>query len=108
MSQIIENLVRNAARFARTNVAVTVSESADRVVLSVRDDGPGFPPEFLSVAFERFSVADPARTRTSSSGTGIGLAIVRSVAERANGSVSAHNNTNMPGATVTVMLPRVN
>jgi two-component system, OmpR family, sensor kinase len=107
MSQIIENLVRNAARFARANVTVSVSESADRVALAVCDDGPGFPPEFLSVAFERFSVADPARTRTSSSGTGIGLAIVRSVAERANGSVSAHNNTNMPGATVTVVLPRV-
>jgi two-component system, OmpR family, sensor kinase len=105
LSQIIENLVRNATRFASSKVAVSVTPSADRVALAVCDDGPGFPPEFLSVAFERFSVADPARTKTSSSGTGIGLAIVRAVAERANGSVSAQNNVHTPGATVTVFLP---
>jgi two-component system, OmpR family, sensor kinase len=105
-SQIIENLVRNAGRFAGTQVDVSITASGDRMALAVRDDGPGFPPEFLPVAFERFSVADPARTKTSSSGTGIGLAIVRAVAERANGSVSAQNNANGSGATVTVILPR--
>jgi two-component system, OmpR family, sensor kinase len=107
MSQVIENLVRNAVRFACTNVRVSVNAVNDRVAIAVSDDGPGFPPEFLSVAFERFSVADPARTRTSSSGTGIGLAIVRAVAERANGSVSAQNNPGSAGATVTVIVPRV-
>ena len=59
------------------------------------------------MAFERFTVADPARTKTASSGTGIGLAIVRAVVERAHGSVSAQNNAGGAGATVTVLLPRV-
>ena len=107
LSQIVENLVRNATRFACSKVVVSVTALADRVALRVCDDGPGFPPDFLSVAFERFSVADPARTRTQSSGTGIGLAIVRAVAERANGSVSAQNNIGSAGATVTVILPCV-
>jgi two-component system, OmpR family, sensor kinase len=107
LTQIIENLVRNAGRFASTRVDLSITASGDRVALAVCDDGPGFPPEFLPVAFERFSVADPARTKTTSSGTGIGLAIVRAVAERANGSVSAQNNSNGSGATVTVILPRV-
>ena len=107
MSQIVENLVRNAARFAVSIVDVSVAVSPDRVALAVIDDGPGFPPDFLAVAFERFSVADPARTKTSTSGTGIGLAIVRGVAERANGLVSAQNNSSGTGATVTVVLPRL-
>jgi two-component system, OmpR family, sensor kinase len=106
LSQIIENLVRNAARFATSSISIAVATSPDRVALAVSDDGPGFPPEFLSVAFERFAVADPARTKTPSSGTGIGLAIVRAVTERANGMVSAQNNDGV-GATVTVVLPRL-
>ena len=107
LSQVIENLVRNAARFAQSSIAVSVAASAEQVALAVSDDGPGFPEEFLSVAFERFTVADPARTKTASSGTGIGLAIVRAVVERAHGSVSAQNNAGGAGATVTVLLPRV-
>ena len=106
LSQVIENLVRNSARFAESSIAVSIAASHEQVAVAVSDDGPGFPQEFLSVAFERFTVADPARTRTAVSGTGIGLAIVRAVVERAHGSVSAQNNLAGSGATVTVLLPR--
>ena len=77
MEQIILNLVTNADRFARQRILITVAPNADDATLdlTVADDGPGFPHEFVATAFDRFSRADPARRRDTS-GTGLGLAIV--------------------------------
>ena len=66
------------------------------VVFRVRDEGPGFPPEFAPRAFERFSRADAAR---SGGGAGLGLAIVAAVARAHGGRVSAD------GAEVTLAIP---
>jgi len=76
------------------------------VQVSVTDDGPGFPPEFLPIAFERFRRADPARTRqdTVQSGTGLGLAIVKGIATAHGGTVSAQNRPGR-GACVSFTLP---
>jgi hypothetical protein len=71
-------------------------------VLSVNDEGEGFPPEFLPHAFERFSRADAART--GGGGVGLGLAIVEAIARAHGGSASA---TNRPegGAEITLSIP---
>ncbi len=108
--RIVNNLVSNATKFAKERVLVEVSAEHGRVVLIVADDGPGFPPELLPHAFERFRVANPARTRThplkrTRSGTGLGLAIVRSVAEAADGTAHAANGAPFGGARVEVDLP---
>ena len=70
--------------------------------LHVEDRGPGFPPEFLDRAFERFSRADSART---GGGTGLGLAIVEAIA-RAHRGAPARRNREAGGADVWIRLPR--
>jgi two-component system OmpR family sensor kinase len=69
-------------------------------VLEVSDQGPGFGPDIAGRAFERFARGDGARTR---GGTGLGMAIVRAVAEAHGGSASIVPGE---GATVRLWLPQ--
>jgi two-component system, OmpR family, sensor kinase len=109
LSQILTNLLTNASRYARREVAVTVTEVASvpgAIDLVVADDGPGFDEKILPTAFERFTIADRARTRRAATGgAGLGLAIVRTLSESAGGSVTASNGDPLGGARVTVSLP---
>ena len=102
----VENLTENALRYAPTGSRVTVRARRDRdqVVIEVVDDGPGFPPEFLPHAFERFRRADGARTREGEGGTGLGLAIVQVIALAHGGTVAAANQPE-GGAVLTIRLP---
>jgi two-component system OmpR family sensor kinase len=81
IEQALSNLVDNALRHGAHAIDVHAERREGQVVLHVSDDGPGFPPALLQVAFERFTRAD--RTRTAG-GAGLGLSIVRSIA-RAHG-----------------------
>jgi signal transduction histidine kinase len=74
------------------------------VEFEVLDEGPGFPPEFLPHAFERFRRADDARSRTDG-GAGLGLAIVLAVA-RAHGGTATAGNRPSGGAVVSLRIPR--
>ncbi len=87
LRQAIENLVDNALRYAGGGgeVRVAARHEGDVVHLSVADSGPGFPEGFLDRAFEPFARGD------GSSGAGLGLAIVRTVAEAHGGSARAGN-----------------
>jgi two-component system OmpR family sensor kinase len=104
LRQAMDNLLVNALRFSPRDglIQVTVQRVSENgleaVRVSVGDQGPGFPADFLPVAFERFRRADPARSyeasasdSTSSSGSGLGLAIVRSIVLAHGGSVGASN-----------------
>ena len=106
----VDNLLTNALRHAPEGSAVTVSvaEDGDCARLTVRDEGAGFPPEFLPVAFDRFTRADDARVRgdeTEAAGAGLGLAIVRSIMVRHGGRASAGNRPE-GGAEVTLRWPQ--
>ena len=71
------------------------------VELHVRDEGPGFPPEFLPRAFERFSRPDEAR---SGQGAGLGLALAQAIAVAHGGSAGAANRSGR-GADVWLVIP---
>jgi signal transduction histidine kinase len=97
------NLMENAVRHtpAGTHVHATVAEHDGDVVLTVADDGPGVPPELRDRVFERFVRGGGDRGSSS----GLGLAIVRAVAESHGGRVELHDAR--PGARFVVRLPRV-
>jgi signal transduction histidine kinase len=90
--QVLFNLLDNALRFTSDGGEVTVSAEASgpRCEVKVRDTGPGIPDEHLPFLFERFYRADQSRSR-GEGGTGIGLAIARSVVEAHGGRIWAES-----------------
>jgi signal transduction histidine kinase len=92
--QVVFNLVDNGLKYARgaeNPVVVLRCEHRDGgVVLSVRDHGPGVPDQHLSKVFEAFYRGGDEMTRTAK-GTGIGLALVKGLAERMGAVVSGRN-----------------
>jgi len=103
--RLLVNLVANGRRHASSRVTVELAGPTEgQVILTVADDGPGFPASVLPRAFDRFSRADAARGRIGG-GTGLGLAIVDAVARAHSGSVEAMNGPPLGGAVVRVRLP---
>jgi signal transduction histidine kinase len=102
VEQALGNLVDNALRHGAGAVRLDARAVNGHVELHVRDEGAGFPREFLDGAFERFSRPDPGRERA---GAGLGLSIVRMIAEAHGGSAAAENAPG-GGADVWLALPR--
>jgi two-component system, OmpR family, sensor kinase len=90
LTQALRNMLRNAIDHTRPGglVRLVASASGDRVTIAVEDDGPGIAPEQRQRVFDRFHRTDSVRNRARG-GVGLGLAIVRAVAEAHGGSVSA-------------------
>jgi two-component system sensor histidine kinase ChvG len=115
LDSLVRNLVDNAASFAGENgeVRVSVEAKGARVVLEVSDTGPGIAEGDLPRMFERFfttravaqSAGDAPAARKEKKGTGLGLALVKAVAEAHGGEASARN-ASPHGATFRVILPR--
>ncbi len=100
--RVVRNLLDNAARHARSQVELSLTESTTDVTLTVVDDGPGIPDADRQRVFERFARVDDARGRDGDGGAGLGLAIVHDVVVAHGGSVAVENT---PGAAFTVVLP---
>jgi signal transduction histidine kinase len=107
LAQALRNLARNAIEHTNeTNGLVRLEVerlAGDRVRFAVLDDGPGIPPEERDRIFERFHRLDAARSRNSG-GAGLGLAIVRAIAEAHGGQVRALERDGAPGARVELTL----
>ncbi|MFJ4701169.1 sensor histidine kinase [Streptomyces sp. NPDC088768] len=88
LGRILGNLLDNARRHARTEVALALRQEGADAVVTVSDDGPGVPPAERDRVFERFVRLDDARTRDEG-GAGLGLAIARDAAHRHGGSLVA-------------------
>lgn len=101
LEQALANLVDNALRYGEGRVRLDTITANGRVELHVRDDGRGFPPQFLDRAFERFTRPRVGRDRA---GTGLGLSIVRAIAEAHGGEAHAANCSD-GGADVWLALP---
>jgi signal transduction histidine kinase len=97
--QALGNLVDNALRHGAGDITLTAAGEGDAVVIDVADEGPGFSPELVPTAFERFARGDEARTR---GGAGLGLAIVRAIAEAHGGTATIEGGSK--GAAVRVRL----
>ena len=103
--QVLFNLVDNAVRFTPPGGSVTVraERGGDAVRIDVADTGVGIAPEHLPRLFERFYRVDQARSR-GAGGTGIGLAIARSVVEAHGGQLRAESELGR-GSTFSFELP---
>lgn len=106
LQQMVWNLLANAVKFTPHGgeVNVRVEQADDNIQIIVSDTGQGIAPEFLPYVFDRFRQADSSSTRRHG-GLGLGLAIVRHLAELHGGSVSAASNGIEKGATFTITLP---
>jgi PAS domain S-box-containing protein len=107
LQQVVANLLSNAVKFTsegRIEVRLTRENAQARIV--IRDTGRGIAPEFLPFVFDRFRQAEVGVDRQHS-GLGLGLAIVRYLAEAHGGSVSAESEGLDKGSTFSICLPLV-
>jgi heavy metal sensor kinase len=101
LEQALGNLVANAIRYGGGEVILRASQDDQTVELHVEDTGSGFPPGFVDQAFERFTRADTGR---ASRGAGLGLSIVRAIAQAHGGDAHAANRL-AGGADVWIVIP---
>lgn len=107
LHQLITNLLANVATHTPegTSVIASLALTSDGAQLTIADDGPGIPAELLPRLFERFVHSSSARPHGQAT-SGLGLAIVQSITDAHNGSISVESNSS--GTTFTVLLPAVN
>jgi signal transduction histidine kinase/FixJ family two-component response regulator len=108
LQQVVWNLLSNAVKFTPSGgrVCVGLQQRADTALLTVTDSGEGIAAEFLPRLFDRFSQADGSTSRRHG-GLGLGLSIVRGLAEMHGGRVWATSPGRGLGATFSVELPLV-
>ena len=108
IEQVLINLLSNALRHTPQEGLVTIELNAQptgRLNVRITDSGPGIPPELLPNIFERFYRVDPGRARgRHGDGTGLGLAVARSIVKAHNGSIAVENAPN-GGASFWFTLP---
>jgi signal transduction histidine kinase len=101
LEQALGNLVEDALHHGAGRIRLSATSDGEHVELHVRDEGGGFPEEFIGEAFQRFTRADPARSR---GGSGLGLSIVQVIAHAHGGEAHAANHPD-GGADVCIELP---
>ncbi|MDQ9171687.1 PAS domain-containing protein [Oxalobacteraceae bacterium R-40] len=105
--QVLANVLSNAAKYTPDGGELTlaIAAQADHVDFCVSDNGIGMMPEILNRVFELFAQAERSSDRTQG-GLGIGLALVKSLVELHDGSVTAHSDGPGQGSRFTISLPR--
>jgi two-component system CheB/CheR fusion protein len=106
VAQLVSNLLHNAAKFTDSggHVSVSVERGDGEARVRVRDDGVGVAPEMLDRMFEPFVQSDKTLHRTQA-GLGLGLSLVRGIAELHGGAVRARSDGLGKGTEVVVTLP---
>jgi signal transduction histidine kinase/CheY-like chemotaxis protein len=106
LAQVFANLLTNAAKYTQPGgrIGLTVEPQGSDVVVSVRDNGVGIPPDKLEAIFEMFTQVDREGER-SQGGLGIGLNLVQGLVEMHGGWVEAHSDGPGRGSEFVVRLP---
>ncbi len=106
LEQIFGNLLNNAAKYAGRESLVTLTATSDdeTATISIRDNGPGIPPDRLRDIFEMFSQVK-SDASGSHGGLGIGLSLVKGLVELHNGTVEARSEGPGKGSDFIVRLP---
>jgi signal transduction histidine kinase/ActR/RegA family two-component response regulator len=106
LSQVVSNLLSNAAKYSDpgTRIVVSVTREAGQIALRVRDHGIGIAPDMLDRIFDAF-VQQPQAIDRAQGGLGLGLAIVRSLVQLHGGSVGVRSGGLGAGSEFAVTLP---
>ena len=103
MTQLVENLINNSRKYAKTDIRISMTEKDNFVQVSFSDMGSGIPDEDMPFITDKFY---RGKNCGNENGSGLGLYIVKYIAEKSGGSVELQNM--YPGLKVTVTLPMIN
>jgi signal transduction histidine kinase len=103
LKRCLSNLLDNAVKYGQS-ATMRVEDSEDRLVIRIRDDGPGIPEQELERVFEPFYRLEASRSRDTG-GTGLGLSIARNIAQLHGGALSLRN-LSQGGLEAVLSLPR--
>jgi len=103
--QVLFNLLDNAAKYAPEGTAIEINgrQDGNTIMLSIRDEGPGIPPDDIERIFDSFYRV--RKTDHVRAGTGLGLSICRGFVEAMGGTITAVNRTDRSGAVFTIRMP---
>ena len=107
LNRALDNLVRNAMKFARTQISIEVTKHQDQLQIAVHDDGDGVAEEHRAHLFDPFYVGDKARNKAKS-GHGLGLSIVHKICAQHNATVQIAQSPSLKGAVFTITYPLCN
>jgi len=100
LEEMLGNLLDNACKWAKSRVSTTSSEEASNIVITIDDDGPGLDPAMRDVVLKRGVRADEAAP-----GSGLGLSIVRDLAELYGGRIALESSP-LGGLRARLLLPK--
>lgn len=107
LCRALDNLVRNAIKYARTQVFIEVLSTSDDITIAIHDDGLGVEDEHKAYLFEPFYVGNKARNK-SKSGHGLGLSIVKEICSQHDAVISVGKSNLLNGAVFTIVFPQCN
>ncbi len=105
IERVLVNLLENAAKYGAPPIVISAKTTADALVLSVRDHGPGLPVALRGREHELFEKFARGEVESATPGVGLGLAICKAVVDAHGGTMSAGNSAE-GGAVFSVTLPR--
>jgi len=108
--RVLDNLFTNAAKYSGAGTDIVLKAEMDaaraQIRISVTDNGPGIPAEAVKQIFNRTYTVSSARTPNSSTGSGLGLSIVKAIMERHDGTVSCESVVG-EGSTFSLAFPTI-
>jgi len=106
LEQVIANLLDNSISFSQDNqkIEITLEEFSSNLLISVKDEGPGFAETSPQKIFKRFYSNRP---KSFGKHSGLGLNIVKNIIQLHKGTIAASNRINAKGAQVEVLLPKL-